>query len=390
MSPAFATLTVGTEARWSHVVAGSEVDDFARLSGDDNPLHLDDDYARRQGFSGRVAHGMLLSAWVSRMLGVQLPGPGVLWASYDARFRRPAYVGDEIEIVARVTHVSSALRSVVAAIAITNQHGEELMTAQAKTVMLEQPANVPWPESVTIVTGGGRGIGAAVALAVGQQGGRVVVNYRSDRDAADAVVAAVAEAGGQAIAVAADIADPDGARALADAAVEAYGRVDSVVNNATPPIDRTPLEELEWDTVDRYWRTYVQGPFALMQHVLPGMKERGHGRFVSMLTTAIWGTPPAGTAGYVTAKSALWGLTKSMAFELAPHGITVNAVSPSAVLTDQWSGESDARRRALAMSVPARRLASPREVAATVVFLLGEQGAYLTGTNVPVAGGEVM
>jgi NAD(P)-dependent dehydrogenase (short-subunit alcohol dehydrogenase family) len=79
-----------------------------------------------------------------------------------------------------------------------------------------------------------------------------------------------------------------------------------------------------------------------------------------------------------------------MAVELAPFGITVNAVSPSAVMTDQYAAESDTRRRAMALSVPARRLASPDEVAATVMFLLGDQGSYLTGANLPVAGGEVM
>jgi NAD(P)-dependent dehydrogenase (short-subunit alcohol dehydrogenase family) len=83
-------------------------------------------------------------------------------------------------------------------------------------------------------------------------------------------------------------------------------------------------------------------------------------------------------------------MAKGMAVELAPFGVTVNAVSPSAVMTDQWSAESETRRRAMALSVPAKRLASPDEVAATVMFLLGEQGAYLTGANLPVAGGEVM
>ena len=120
------------------------------------------------------------------------------------------------------------------------------------------------------------------------------------------------------------------------------------------------------------------------------MKERGFGRFVNILTTAIWGTPPPNLAGYVAGKSALWGLARSMAVEVAPFGITVNGVSPSAVMTDQWEDTPDRRRRSVAMSIPAQRLASPEEIAAMVLFLIGPEGSYITGTNVPVAGGEVM
>jgi len=384
------TFEVGQEASWTHTILGSEVDDFARLSGDVNPLHLDDDYARRQGFRSRVVHGMLLSAWLSRVLGILLPGPGVLWLSQKTRFAQPAYVGDEITVTVRVTHVSPALRSLVLDTTITNHRQEKLMTGEAKTMMLGQQVEVPFTDMVAIVTGGSRGIGAAVAAALGRQGAKVVVNYHSSREAADEVVAAVTALGGEAVAVGADVGDRAGAVSLADAALEAFGRVDVVVNNATPPIERKPFEELAWEEVDAYWRTYVQGPFELAQRVLPGMKERGFGRFVHLLTTAMWGTPPAGTSGYVAAKSALWGMAKGMAVELAPFGITVNAVSPSAVMTDQWSAESETRRRAMALSVPAKRLASPEEVAATVMFLVGEQGAYVTGANLPVAGGEVM
>jgi len=166
--------------------------------------------------------------------------------------------------------------------------------------------------------------------------------------------------------------------------------VDVVVNNATPAIVRKPLDETEWDEVDAYWRTYVQSPFAIAKRVLPGMKERGFGRFVHILTTSIWGTPPPNLTGYVAAKSGLWGMAKSMAVELAPFGVTVNAVSPTSVITDQWDDTPDTRRRALVLQVPAQRLPSPEEVAATVMFLVGKEGASLTGANLPVAGGEVM
>jgi 3-oxoacyl-[acyl-carrier protein] reductase len=244
--------------------------------------------------------------------------------------------------------------------------------------------------SLAVVTGAGRGIGAAVARALGERRARVVVNYRASGDAAEHVVAEVKAAGGDAIAVQADVAEADAGTTLVAAAEERWGRVDALVNNATPPIDRKPFEELTWDEVDRYWQTYVHSAFTLTQAALPGMKERGFGRVVHLLTSAIWGKPPANTAGYVAAKSGLWGLTKALAVELAPHGITVSALSPSAVMTDQWEGSSERQRRALALALPAQRLATPEEVARTVTFLLGPEGAYLHGANVPIAGGEVM
>lgn len=386
----FASLHEGDEGRWAHTIAGPEVDAFATLSGDDNPLHLDDGFARTQGFRGRVVHGMLLGAWLSRVLGTHFPGPGVLWLSQSIRFTRAVYVGDAVEVVVRVKHKAEALRTLVLDTSVLGPDGTPVLTGEARTMMLPTDRTPAWNDYVAIVTGAGRGIGAAVARGLGERGARVVVNYRTGADAAVAVAEAVQAAGGDAIAVQADITEAGAGAALVAAAQERWGRVDAIVNNATPAIERKPFEELEWEEVDRYWQTYVRSAFTLTQAALPGMKERGFGRIVHVLTSAIWGKPPVNSAGYVAAKSGLWGLTKAMAVELAPHGITVSALSPSAVMTDQWEGSSDRQRRALALALPAQRLATPEEVARTVAFLLGPEGAYLHGANVPVAGGEVM
>jgi 3-oxoacyl-[acyl-carrier protein] reductase len=337
-----------------------------------------------------VVHGMLAGAFLSRVLGTAMPGPGVLWLSQSIRFAKPVYVGDELEVSVQITHKSEALRTLVLDTTIRNQEGDPVLTGEAKTMMLQTAEEVPWTEMVAVVTGGSRGIGAATAKALGEKGAKVVVNYRSSEDAARSVVDAIETAGGAALAVQADVAEADQAERLADAALEAYGRVDVVVGSATPEIVRKPFTETSWEELDGYWRTYVRSSYTLSQRLIPGMKERRFGRFVHLLTSAVWGTPPPETSAYVAAKSALWGLTRGMAVELAPFGITVNAVSPSAVLTDQWNGTSDNRRRALTMGIPARRLAGPDEVAAAVVYLAGNEAGYVTGANLPIAGGEVM
>jgi 3-oxoacyl-[acyl-carrier protein] reductase len=386
----FGQLAEGDTERWRHTVTAADIAAFSELSGDDKPLHMEPAFAQVHGFRDRVVHGMLLGAYLSRVVGTALPGPGVIWLSQNTRFVQAVYPGDEIEVVVTVVHKSEALRTVALDTTILNQRGEKVLTGDAKMMMLARPERVPWEETVAVVTGASRGIGAAVARALGERGARVVVNYNRSREAADEVVAAIDAAGGQAVAVQADVSDSAQTAQLADSALDRFGRVDVVVNNATPPIERKPLHEHSWDEVDRYWQTYVQSAFTLSQKLVPGMKDRRYGRFVHLLTTAMWGTPPPGTGGYVAAKSGLWGLARGMAVELAPFGITVNAVSPSAVMTDQWADEPDTRRRALAMRLPAQRLATPDEVADSVVFLSSSEAGYITGANVPVAGGEVM
>ena len=386
----FGSLAEGQLARWSHELTAEEVEAFIRLSGDSNPVHLDDAFARQHGFRGRVVHGALVNAFLSRVLGTVLPGPGVIWLRQEARFLQAVYVGERIEILVRIVHKSEALRTLVLETIVVNQRGETVLSGEASVMMLAQGQTVPLTEMVAIVTGSSRGIGAAVARKFGEQGVRVVVNYQKRRDAAEQVVSDVTARGTEAVAVQADVSTVEGAEALADAALKRFGRVDVLVNNATPSIARKPFLDLAWPEVDGYWNTYVQSAFTLTKRIVPGMKERGFGRIVHILTTATSGNPPPDLAGYVAGKSALWGLGKAMAVELAPFGITVNAVSPSAVMTDQWEEVPESRRRALAMRIPLRRLATPEEVAEAVLFLVDAQGRYVTGVNLPVAGGEVM
>ena len=127
----FAELKKGDTVRWRHEVTAEEVDSFARLSGDVNPLHLDDAFGRRHGFQGRVVHGALMSAFISRVLGTELPGPGCLWLSHSMRFTQPVYIADAIEVVVRVVHKSESLRTLVLETTVENLRGETLLAGEA-------------------------------------------------------------------------------------------------------------------------------------------------------------------------------------------------------------------------------------------------------------------
>jgi acyl dehydratase len=128
----FAELQKGDTIRWRHEVTAEEVDSFARLSGDVNPLHLDDAFGQQRGFRGRVVHGALVNAFISRVLGTELPGPGCLWLSQTTRFAQPIYVADPIEVVVRVVHKSDSLRTLVLETTVENLRGETVLVGEAK------------------------------------------------------------------------------------------------------------------------------------------------------------------------------------------------------------------------------------------------------------------
>jgi acyl dehydratase len=132
----FAELKQGDTIRWRHEVTAEEVDTFARLSGDVNPLHLDDAFSRQHGFRGRVVHGALVSAFISRVLGTQLPGPGCLWLSQTTRFAQPVYIADPIEVVVRVVYKSESLRTLVLETIVENLRGERVLDGEAKVSVL--------------------------------------------------------------------------------------------------------------------------------------------------------------------------------------------------------------------------------------------------------------
>jgi acyl dehydratase len=139
----FAELKQGDTVRWRHEVTAEEVDAFARLSGDVNPLHLDDAFSEERGFRGRVVHGALVNAFISRLLGTELPGPGCLWLSQTTRFARPVYVADPIEVVVRVVHKSDSLRTLVLETTVENLRGETLLAGEAKVSMPAVKVAVP-------------------------------------------------------------------------------------------------------------------------------------------------------------------------------------------------------------------------------------------------------
>lgn len=240
---------------------------------------------------------------------------------------------------------------------------------------------------VAVVTGASRGIGRACAIELARHGAKLVVNYRSDVDAAEATRDTIREAGGEVVLVKADVSDPDEAAAVIETAEEELGEVDILVNNAGVNRDRTiaRLSVEEWDEVIR---TDLSSMFYCTRAVVPGMRERNYGRIINM-SSIVGQMGNVGQANYAAAKAGMIAFTKTAAKELARNNITVNAVCPGFIATDMVTSLSEEIQENVKSQIPLGRFGTPEEVAAVVRFLCTE-GDFFTGAQLSPNGGQYM
>lgn len=234
-------------------------------------------------------------------------------------------------------------------------------------------------DRVALVTGGSRGIGRAVALALADAGAAVAVNYRERTDDARAVVDAVRGAGGRAMAIGADVSRSVEVSAMVASVARELGPVDVLVNNAGLAIIRG-VEDLTEEEFDRTIAVNLKSAFLCTQAVLPGMRTRKWGRIVNISSGAARGAGGVGVH-YNASKAGMEGLTRGYAARLVKDGITVNAVAPSLIETDMVrAGLASAASR-----IPLGRFGTVEECAQVVLMVIGN--AYMTGQTVPLSGG---
>jgi 3-oxoacyl-[acyl-carrier protein] reductase len=243
---------------------------------------------------------------------------------------------------------------------------------------------------VALVTGSSSGIGAATASLLAARGMRVVVNYLHSEAAAGEVVAGIEAAGGQAMAVRADVRDEAAVGALTERVGAAWGGIDVLVHNALTPYAIKPFQEMTWAELGGKLDDELRAAFVVTRAVLPAMTERRWGRIV-YLGTGLSRRPREGMIALGTAKAALAQFARYLAQELGPRGITVNVVEPGPVAETRISqvlDEEQTRRQVAA--TPLGRLARPADVARAVAFYASDVSAFMTGTSAAVNGGLAM
>ena len=242
---------------------------------------------------------------------------------------------------------------------------------------------------VAIVTGGARGIGKAIALGCAAEGASVVI-ADIDGGLAAETAAQIEALGGRALAVRTDVSATDSVAAMVGAALDRFGRIDVLVNNAAiVDVARQPSDLISEEEWDRVMLVNVKGPWLCVRAVLPAMREQRGGKIINLSSDLILSGVP-GLLHYVASKGALTAMTRSLARELGPDGICVNAVAPGLTTTDaaMTHGQEAAERSIRTRAIP--RAQTPDDITGTVVFLASDASAFMTGQLLVVNGGSVL
>ncbi|MBS3905704.1 MAG: SDR family oxidoreductase [Syntrophaceae bacterium] len=241
---------------------------------------------------------------------------------------------------------------------------------------------------VSIVTGGARGIGKAIALTLVREGVKVaIVDF--DQQGAIALRDEIEKIGGEAIAIPCDVSKNGEVQIMVDQVKKAFGRIDILVNNAGI-IRRGTIETVTEEDWDRVIEVNLKGTFLCSKAVVEAMKRQGYGKIVNLSSIAGKMGDITSAPGYGPSKAGIDALTKTLARQLAPYGINVNAVSPHAIETEMSAQWSEERRKEIIASIPLGRLGKPEDVAEAVLFLSSDEASFITGEILDVNGGALM
>lgn len=239
-----------------------------------------------------------------------------------------------------------------------------------------------------LVTGGSRGIGQGIALALAAQGAAVAVNYQTKAEAAEAVVSQIKQMGREALAIQADVADPASIAKMFAAIKNQWGKLDILINNAGI-LQYKPFEQLTLDDWNQTINVNLRGQFLCSQEAVKLMSAGGKIINIASISSGGMGIAYPQIAHYTTAKAGVVGLTEALANELGPKGINVNAIAPGAIETDMTKAAltDEKTKQDLLMRVPKKRIGQPADIGAAAAFLASDEADYITGTILYVDGG---
>jgi len=345
---------------------------------------------------------LLAVSLCSTFVGMCIPGEKATFVDFQGDFATALPLSQKYRFAGEVKFHSSSTNILVEGWQITSEGEDKKMLAKGeiKTKINDPRRSMPsiaelksraidlqLDNKVALVTGASRGIGETTAKLLSLFGAKVIINYNRGKEDALRIQKEIEQNGGKAMVFQADVADRSQVQNMVKAAVEKFGRIDILVNNAVRDARPMPFLETTWEEVQKDIDVTVKGAFNCCQEIVPGMIKNKGGKIIN-LSTIFAENPPAHQAKYVISKSALVGLTRTLAVELAPHNIQVNMVVPSVALTDLSSHVPSFFMERMKNESPMKRHVSPEEVAQSIVFLASAFSAFTTGQKIMVTGGQ--
>tara|TARA_B100001113_G_C21102544_1_gene619372 strand:+ start:189 stop:1520 length:1332 start_codon:yes stop_codon:yes gene_type:complete len=425
-------IEVGDVKKIQHKISQDDVNRFVALTGDFNPLHVDKEFATKTTFRKPVVHGMLTSSFISTMIGTKIPGKGALWASQTLDFLQPAYIGDKITVTATVKQKSISTRSIILDIVITNQNGNELVKGESRVKMLKSQEGgslkknrIKKNEKVNVtdagykrvgaksevkvrqskkedniekksekfgvlVTGGGTGIGAEVAIKLAKDGFPVILGYYSSKKSAREVANQIEDYGGKVIALRGDVSNIKDVKDMVTRGNKTFGFIGGIVHCAASSAIPNTFNNTSWDIFQKQIDIQIKGAHNCVNALIPQMIEEKRGSIVFIGSIFADGRPPVQQSAYVVTKAAIEAFARALSVEYGVHGVRVNTIAPGMTETDMIANLPERVKLLATMETPLRRLAKPIDIANAVSFLIGDDSSHITGEVIRVCGGVSM
>jgi 3-oxoacyl-[acyl-carrier protein] reductase len=388
---------IGTKASFLVTITQEMVEQFVALTGDDNPVHVDPEYAREVRLGRPVVHGMLSASFVSTLVGKHLPGEGALWVSQDFQFLKPVQVGDVLEFIAVVAKVHEKMNLLTLDITVSNERGVNVLTGKG---MVKSLADKVQPKTeaedstaisgAVLITGASGTIGSTVARVLAANGIPVILQFQRNRNSVDALAREIVELGGEAHCLQADLRLQSEVLKLASASMGFGQPVRGLVHCASLPIHSTAIDQLEWTDISEHIDVAGKSFYLLIKSLMPALIESGGASVVAVSTQAIEETPAKGWLSYLVGKNVLSSIVRSVAVEFGPDGVRANIVSPGMVDSELVSDIPERVKLTVKQNTPVRRLCEPSDVADAVHFLISEKSGFISGETIRVNGGILM
>lgn len=392
----YSEISIGDKETLSHKITQEDLEKFVELTGDDNKLHVDEKFAGTTQFKKPVVHGMLGASFISTIIGTKLPGDGALWFSQSLEFLLPVRVGDCLTVNSEVVKKNDKENIIELKTDIYNQNRQLVTRGYAKVKVIEQEIQIDQfseegnsSPKVALIIGGTGGIGRAACIQLAKDGFDIIIHYNQNKALAEALKLEVSKLNKKAIIQQADILDEIEIKSLINNSIRKFNKIDVLVNCAATVIPDIKLQDLLWSDFQKQLELNIKSTFTIIKEVLPIMIEKGYGKIINIGSSVV-DKPNSNWAPYITAKSALVGLTKSFAFELAPKGVRVNLITPSLINTELTANIPEKIKLLTAAQTPLRRLANTTDVAGVISFLASEKSDFITGENIRLNGGQIM